>query len=973
MVVANGAPSGNGEAKPVTKDQLNRFEEICGNALMSRVEFFKKFFDPRRSIPDECGFPSGLQTPQWYQDLHDDGFGIAARVNEVLSRESWQVQPSVYEDEDAANDTPFEEAWDGLSKGLRGGEDGPEQSWYADESGSPVWEYLQRIDELSGRGQYGILLLGFDDVESDAGLSQPLKATTYKPGKDGKPAGGRRLLYMRCFPEYMAPVARFETDPTSPRYQKPVAYNVMFQDQRDYLVSTGQGLNLTSREVHWSRVVHVADNLGSSEVFGTERCRPVRNALLTLQKLYGGSGEMYWKGAFPGIQLKTQPSMGGDANVDRAAMRDTMENYMNGLQRYLLLLGMEAATLAPQVVDPTPQIAVQVELICIKLGIPIRVFKGSERGELASSQDDAAWNDRLRFRQKYYITPRIIVPLVDRLIAAGVLPEPEEGYFVAWPDLTSQSQGEKADVALKKTQAMSTFVSGGVEGLIPPLEYLTTILGMEDKEAQNIIDAAAKHMEEQQQEQLDLQQQQMEMQQQQSEAMGQLGGVPPAGGGPPGAPKPPAGPPGAPKPAPAAAAAAPTHPPPVPPRAPLPPVTHELAANFNPAQARGKAGTALGGRWIRMGKAGGRARTVVSILSPPTARVGTTPATSGTLGQAKALAGVRGEPKAPPPPGKFYAPPVHKDHNGDGVTDAARVGVPAFSIPPPPPVGRLPNLTPHERKVEGKFIEHYNKDPDGVADAFRDLSRLTTKKGDPVTFGTDEAKNLVPEWAHPGLSPSQRAHNRATLNLALHQTANAIAKRAFVRELDTLKPGDEIMVTVGGVGAGKGYALKKVPQALAVKARSKVVWDSAGDQNATENPWIQHEAERRGLKVNYVYVHADPKVSWAHPGAGVIKRAGDPKDGRMVDAQVFADSYAIGARNHAAFYKTHKDNPGASFTFLSNVIGKEPALLPGIPPEALNLNSRKLAKFALRTVVRSNAPARVKRGATLGVRVWGNK
>src|SRR5262249_17451605 len=140
----------------------------------------------------------------------------------------------------------------------------------------------------------------------------------------------------------------------------------------------------------------------------------------------------------------------------------------------------------------------------------------------------------------------------------------------------------------------------------------------------------------------------------------------------------------------------------------------------------------------------------------------------------------------------------------------------------------------------------------------------------------------------------KRAKNRATLNLALHQTANAIAKRAFVQHLNTLKEGDEILVTVGGCGAGKGYALGNVPEALAMKDRSKAVWDSAGDQNATENPWIQSEAEARGLKVNYIYVHADPYSQWAHPERGVVKRAADPKDGRMVDAYVFADSYAIG-------------------------------------------------------------------------------
>ena len=329
---------------------------------------------------------------------------------------------------------------------------------------------------------------------------------------------------------------------------------------------------------------------------------------------------------------------------------------------------------------------------------------------------------------------------------------------------------------------------------------------------------------------------------------------------------------------------------------------------------------------------------------------------------------ISNESTTPPPPGKAYNPKVTQDADKDGVTDAARVGVPAREVPPPPRIGRLPNLTPHERKVEDEFISAFEKNPDKMTEQFLDIVKKSTKEGDAPTFGTDDAKVLHKAWGGEDLA--QRAANRATLNCALHQTANAIAKRAFLSHLDTLKEGDEVMVTVGGCGAGKGYALKNVPQALEMKKRAKAVWDSAGDQNATENPWIQEEAEKRGLKVSYVYVHADPKTQWADPNRGVVKRAGDPNDGRMVDADVFADSYAIGAKNHKAFYERNKNNKNASFIFLQNK-GK-PELLDGIPEDALKLNRDELATFARDAVFRSDAPSHVKRGATVGARIWQN-
>lgn len=331
---------------------------------------------------------------------------------------------------------------------------------------------------------------------------------------------------------------------------------------------------------------------------------------------------------------------------------------------------------------------------------------------------------------------------------------------------------------------------------------------------------------------------------------------------------------------------------------------------------------------------------------------------------------IAGNTVTPPPPGRELKPDVEADSDGDGVTDAARVGVPATIVPPPPSMSKLklPNLNSHERQVETEFAEAFEKDPDGFSDKFLDIVKKSTKEGEPLTFGTDDAKVLHKSWSDPSLSLEQRSQNRATLNCALHQTANAIAKRAFLKHLDSMKAGSSIMVTVGGCGAGKGYSLGKVPEVLAMKQSSGAVWDSAGDQNATENPWIQAEAEKRGLNVTYAFVHADPYSQWSNPERGVVKRAGDPKDGRMVDADVFADSYAIGAKNHQAFYEANKSNKSAKFVFLSN--GKK---IDGIPKEALSVDRKELADFARKTVKEGDAPPHVKQGATVGERIWGSK
>lgn len=304
-----------------------------------------------------------------------------------------------------------------------------------------------------------------------------------------------------------------------------------------------------------------------------------------------------------------------------------------------------------------------------------------------------------------------------------------------------------------------------------------------------------------------------------------------------------------------------------------------------------------------------------------------------------------------------------------GITKAARVGVPANEVPDK--ISPLPNLTPRERHAEQRFREAYEKNPDKMADDFLKIAhKIGADKGGPPEFGTDDAKLLAKQWQSPELEQNkeQRAKNRATLNLALHATANAIAKRAFVKHLDTLKPGDQVMVTVGGVAAGKGWAIKKVPQVKSLKDQSKAVWDSAGDQSATENPWIQQELEKRGLKGVYVYVHADPYRQWADPKRGVVQRAGDPEDGRMVDAHVFADSYAIGAQNHQKFAEANKNNPNAKFVFLDN--NDVPKEIPGVPESDLKIDRDDLLRHSLKKLRESDAPDHVKHGGSLGSRIW---
>lgn len=496
-----------------------------------------------RDIDTECHHTDvNSLTASDYRKMYEEN-PYAARATELLPQECWQVSPLIYETDNLAEETDFERDLKQMCRDLNG------DSWFQDQEAVTLWQYLKEADVKCGIGSFSVILLGINDgktldqpvdsideygfkknrekeVSLDFQTKKPLEKSPPKAPKDKKTkpkevknvvtdptvaqgmgaesqhndqigAGGGifsptpspddrlKLIYIRVFDECDVSVVRYEMDRTNPRYGRPILYRVRVSDTRLVPVGSSAPPSYTTMQVHWSRIVHIAEG----NLYGRPRMKQIWHNLEDIKKVMSGSAEMYWQGALPGISFETHPQLGGDVKVDSAAVKESMANYREGLQRHLLTMGLSTRTLAPQVVDPSPQISAQVDAICVKLACPKRKFMGSELGELASSQDDSAWNDRLRERQNNVITPKIIVPLIDRLIALGVLSEPEK-YHVHWPGLETADPVKMAEVSLKKTQAMVQYASGDGESFIPLRHFLTKIMGFNDEETRAIIEEA---------------------------------------------------------------------------------------------------------------------------------------------------------------------------------------------------------------------------------------------------------------------------------------------------------------------------------------------------------------------------------------------------------------------------------------------------------------------------------------------------
>ena len=477
----------SGYPDPLTYNVAAKLMAANAQYLLPRNAGGGTLDSPRRDVDEECGFPRrgeiGLEN---YYNLFERE-PVAARVVEIMPKECWKVPPQLVEDEDPDVSTPLEEAWDQLGKGLRG------TSWYrpsSKEEGSPIWAKLQQVDELSGIGSYGVLLLG---LEGDQDLSKP--ANGIGEGGTSKGKVNNKLVYLRAYSHKRASIKTWELDKNNPRYGHPLEYSINTTGVEN-LQGAGPPID-TSLTVHWSRVVHVADiyhQASDSEVLAVPRMRPVYNNLLNVRKVSGASGEFYWNHGSRDLIISTHPQLGGKVRF-ASDMRTEVEKFQTGLQRSLRLTGMDAKTLNPAVSDPTAHLDAQINLICIKLVVPKRIFLGSERGELSSSQDARFWAECVMGRETGYITPGIIVPFVDRCIILGVLPEPKDSYTILWKDLRELGPTERAGVVSQRVEAMAKYQQGRVNYLMSERDFLTRELDYSQEDAEAIMENALEAME----------------------------------------------------------------------------------------------------------------------------------------------------------------------------------------------------------------------------------------------------------------------------------------------------------------------------------------------------------------------------------------------------------------------------------------------------------------------------------------------
>lgn len=424
------ADNGNGLVT-LTREQFNM---LTVNALIAdRSKLAGGLgitFEGKRDIYKALGYKKAPGFSDYWDKFKRQD--VAGRIISKPCEDTWRKPPPVKEGlgDDAKDDTDFVRKWKELAGRLR------------------VWHHLQRVDTLASIGRYAVLLIGVRDG-TEAALGQDI----------GKVAASGDVIYLKPYSDGAIEKVETGTDPSNERYGLPELYRL----------KTAKNKTIP---IHWSRCIHVVENNLIDDVYGTPRLEAVYNRLDDLEKAMGGAAEAVWRVMNRGMAFKLQDGHALKPE-DEAALTDEIEAYMHQLKNFMQLTGVEVESLGSESVDPKPVIEPLMDLICGAVGIPQRILMGSERGDLASTQDAANWAGVIDSRQQDYAEPVILRPFIDRLIAIGALPAPESGVYSVgelgpdgmyhWPGLFDLTDQEKANVRKARAETYEALIRANVD------------------------------------------------------------------------------------------------------------------------------------------------------------------------------------------------------------------------------------------------------------------------------------------------------------------------------------------------------------------------------------------------------------------------------------------------------------------------------------------------------------------------------
>ena len=394
-------------------------------------------FDGDRQLYDVLGYEYPLRLGH-YVAKYERGPGIVEGIVDKPVRDCWGDEIGVEESEDTSEDeTPFEETVREILAG--------------DYTRLPPMSRFRAADRWARLLEYSLILIGVDDDGLEEGDTDSLE----NPVDTDSLSGPEDINYIAFYDQRRVNWSdtRLVEGPTDPRYKLPDEYNVEISDGE-------------SVDIHHSRLLHIVENPDEDELKSKPVLKSIYNRIDDIEKLLGGSAEMFWRAAYPGLVLKPPTDADGvpmrfEDSGDSVA--EQIKQYRMNLNRLHRVTG-ELEKLDTDVASPDDQIAVQVQDIAASIDIPMSIIRGNETGERATEQDLAMYYDYVARRMREHCENQILRPFIDRLLSWGVIPPTASGegesYVVEWPSLGDPTEKEKAEIAAQWAKAFKDISAG---------------------------------------------------------------------------------------------------------------------------------------------------------------------------------------------------------------------------------------------------------------------------------------------------------------------------------------------------------------------------------------------------------------------------------------------------------------------------------------------------------------------------------
>lgn len=402
------------------------------NLLVSRARFLSQMqvggsSDSKRLHAwDEYGFKSVLCFEDLFKMYSRGGVAFGA-VTKLVSR-CWLTAPEIIEGERDDTDKKVT-TW--------------EQKVAKQFAKLNMWDVWKEADRRRLVGRYSALILRFRDSKE---FDQPVDVSQKE--------------LVGCVPVWQSALEAgdIDADPQSDYFGKPKFWT--------YTPSDYSGNPMSSVKIHADRVWIIGDASNDAIAF----LQPVYNALVSLEKVEGGSGESFLKNAARQIAINYDAEIDlSEAarayGVDLPAFKGQFDEAVRKLNRAndmaLMTQGATVTPLVSEIADPKPTYDVNLQTVSAGTDIPTKILIGQQSGERASTEDERYMSARCQSRRDSELS-RELSDFVRHLMRCGAVDKKDE-FAVAWLSLLELTANEKLGKAKTMAEINTAALNQGEE------------------------------------------------------------------------------------------------------------------------------------------------------------------------------------------------------------------------------------------------------------------------------------------------------------------------------------------------------------------------------------------------------------------------------------------------------------------------------------------------------------------------------